>query len=52
MIEDLIYVINNHPDKNYLEQLINFCNHINIMIYSNEEIYGYVILFYFKITFT
>ena len=33
------YVINNHPDKNYLEQMINFCNHINIMIYSNEEIY-------------
>jgi hypothetical protein len=33
------YVIDNHPDKNYLEQMINFCNHINIMIYANEEIY-------------
>ena len=33
------YVIDNHPDKNYLEQMINFCNHINVMIYANEEIY-------------
>ena len=32
-------MFDNHPDKNYLEQMINFCNHINVMIYANEEIY-------------
>ena len=38
-------VINNYPDKNYLQQMINFCNHINVMIYANEEIYMDILYF-------
>ena len=37
--ENFDEVIKNNPDKNYLQQMINFCFHINIMNYSNEELY-------------
>ena len=32
-------IIEQYPEKNYLQQMINFCKHIKIMSYSNEEIY-------------
>ena len=38
-------IIQSYPDKNYLEQMINFCNHINIMEFKNEEIYMDVLYF-------
>ena len=37
--ENFAHIINNNPNKNYLQQMINFCFHINIMIFSSEELY-------------
>ena len=37
--ENFDQIINNNPNKNYLQQMINFCYHIDIMFYSSEELY-------------